>query len=305
MSGSAGAIARRNLYTDLFQNRLAYIDEILGKNYDAPSMTYQMVFNVGDSSRAYEEKTSIHGFGQFTKKAEGEKVDYDRMIQGFDKRFTHETWAKGAQITFEAMEDDIDGAIVDVYPSLARVARNSIETEAFSDFNNGFSTVTTPDGVALFSDSHLLEGGGTFDNLVTADFSQGALETAINIYDDMRDGRNQLIEGEASILLHPPKLRWRIHEVLKSQLRSDTANNATNALNQINIRTVMSKYLTSDANWYVLSEPRDHRLMFYWRMEPVSDSTLDFDTGNMKTKMTYRLSHGAADWRNLVGGYGD
>lgn len=301
---SAGAINMRDQFTDLFVNRLAYMDEILGKNLDAPSLTYTEVFNVRDSSRAYEEITGITGFGQFSEKPEGEKVEYDRLLQAYDKRYKHKTYAKGYQISFEAMEDDIDGAITDAAPALARVARNSIETEAFSDFNLGFTSVTSPDGAYLFSASHPLVGGGTFGNLVSADFDQGSLETAINIFEDMRDERNQLIESGAGVLLFPIQLQWLVNEVLQSQLRSDTANNAINVVNQLGLRLVKSKYLTDADSWFVLSSPDQHRLLFYWRMEPVTDHALDFDTANMKSKMTYRLSHGPADWRNLVGGLG-
>ena len=301
---AAGNVMLRNQFTDLFVSRLPFLDEIMYERFDAPSLTYTDVFHMADSSRAFEEKTGISGFEQFAVKDEADAVDYDKLLQLFDKRYKHLTYAKGFQISMEAMDDDIDGAISDAAPALARVARNSIETEAFSDFNNGFGTVTTPDGSALFANAHALVGGGTFDNLISGDLAQGTLENAINIYDDMRDDRNQLIELAPAILLYPPELRWLVHELLKSQLRSDTANNAANALNQIGIRTVMSKYLTGDDDWFVLSESSTHRLMFYWRMEPVSDHTLDFDTSNMKTKMTMRFSHGPADWRGLVGGQG-
>lgn len=301
---AAGNVMLRNQFTDLFISRLPFLDEILFERFDAPSLTYTQLFNVRDSQRAFEEITQITGFEQFVEKSEGDVIDYDQLLQGFDKRFTHLTYAKGFQISMEAMTDDLDGAISDAAPALSRVARNSIETEAFKDYNNGFSTVTSPDGVALFSGSHQLVGGGTFSNLVSGDLAQGTLETAINIFDDMRDDRNQLIELSGSILAYPPGLKWLVHELLQSQLRSDTANNAANALNQIGIRTVESKYLTGADDWFVTSDPSQHRLMFYWRMEPVSDHTMDFDTGNMKTKMTYRISHGAADWRGLVGGQG-
>jgi hypothetical protein len=262
------------------------------------------VFNLRDSRRAFEEITGITGFDQFSIKSEGDSVEYDKLLQAYDKRFKHLTYAKGFQISLEAMDDDIDGAISDAAPALARIAKNSIETDAFGDFNLGFSSVTTPDGVSFFNSAHPLVGGGTFSNIVAGDFAQGTLEQAINIFDDTRDERNQLVDLDAAILLYPPKLRWVIHEVLQSQLRSDTANNATNALNQIGIRPLMSKYLTGEDDWFVGSESSRHRLMFYWRMEPVSDHTLDFDSGNMKTKMTYRQSHGPADWRGWVGGQG-
>lgn len=303
---SAGLVMLRNQYTDLFVDRLPFLDEILYELFDAPSLTYTDVFNIRDSVRAYEEITGITGFDQFSVKAEGDNVEYDQLLQAFDKRFKHLTYAKGFQISMEAMDDDIDGAISDAAPALARIARNSIETEAFSDFNNGFpgGTVTTPDGVTFFNNSHVLRGGGTFDNLISGDFAQGTLEEAINVFDDMRDERGELIELNPSLLLYPPALRWVVHEVLKSQLRSDTANNAVNALNQIGIRPLMSKYLTGDDDWFVGTDSSQHRLMFYWSMEPVTDHTLDFDSGNMKTKMTYRHSHGPADWRGWVAGQG-
>ena len=303
---NAGNVMLRNQYTDLFVDRLPFLDEILFELFDAPSLTYTEVFNIRDSKRAYEEITGITGFDQFSVKNEGDTVEYDKLLQAYDKRFKHATYAKGFQISMEAMDDDIDGAISDAAPALARIAKNSIETSAFSNFNLGFTSVTTPDGVAFFNAAHVLTGGGTFDNLVSGDFGQGTLEEALNIFDDMRDERNQLVDLEAAILLYPPRLRWTVGEVLKSQLRSDTANNATNVVNQnqIGIRPVMSKYLTGEDDWFVGSTSDRHRLMFYWRMEPVSDHTLDFDSGNMKTKMTYRHSHGPADWRGWVGGQG-
>lgn len=304
---SAGNIMLRGQYTDLFVSRLPYLDEILFEQFDAPSLTYTDIFNVRDSMRAYEEMTQITGFDQFVEKSEGAAVQYDKLLQGFDKRFQHTTYAKGFQISMEAMDDDIDGAISNAAPALARVARNSIETQIFSLLNEGFSSSgasATPDGAALFSDSHLLVGGGTFDNLVSGDLAQATLEEAINIFDDMRDDRNQLIDMEPQMLVIPPELRWVTHELLKSQLRSDTATNASNALNQLGMKVVQSKYLTGDDDWFVSVDPSRHRVIVYWRMEPVTDHTLDFDTGNMKTKMTYRLSFGASDWRGWVGGQG-
>lgn len=304
---SAGNVMLRGQYTDLFVSRLPYLDEILFEQFDAPSLTYTDIFNVRDSQRAYEEITGITGFDQFVQKSEGSAVEYDKLLQGFDKRFTHSTYAKGFQISMEAMDDDIDGAISNAAPALARVARNSIETQVFALLNEGFSTSgasATPDGAALFSNSHLLVGGGTFDNLISGDLAQATLESALNVFDDMRDDRNQLIDLDPQCLVIPTELRWVAHELLQSQLRSDTANNAANALNQVGLQVKMSKYLTGDDDWFVSVDPSRHRVIVYWRMEPVTDHTLDFDTGNMKTKMTYRLSFGAADWRGWVGGQG-
>lgn len=294
----------RGQFTKMFASRLPFLDEILYENFDAPSLTYPDVFNVRDSGRAFEEILGITGFDQFGKKPEGTKVEYDKLLQAYSKRFTHETWGKGYQISFEAMSDDMDGAITDAAPALSRIARNSIETEVFSVYNNAFGTTTTPDGQALCADAHVLVGGGTFDNLVTGDIAQSTIEDAINKYSDMRDERNQLIEMEGRILLQHPDSQWITHELLRSQLRSDTSANASNALNQLGLKTVFSKYLTDKDSWFLLSDPDRHRVIVYWREDPFSDSTLDFDTRNMKTAMFYRLSTGAADWRGVVGSAG-
>lgn len=301
---AGGNVMFRAQFEDLFVDRLPYMDEIMFENFDAPSLTYPQVFNMRDSSRAYEDITQITGFGVFGPKTEGDLVDYDKLLQGFDKRFTHLTYAKGTQISMEAADDDIDGAISNVLPPLARAARVSIETTAWNTINGGFATTTTPDGAFLFSNTHILRGGGTYDNLVSGDLSIATLETAVNIFDNMVDDRGLPIELNPTKIVFPVELRWLVYEILKSDLRSDTADNATNAFNQIALGGVMSKYLTGADDWFLCSDPAQHRVLFYWRMDPMTDHTIDFDTGNLKTKMTYRMSVGAADWRGWVGGQG-
>mgnify|MGYP001564360790 CR=1 FL=1 len=300
---SAGSVMLRQRYTDLFFSRLPFIDEILFENFDAPSLTYNQVFNVRDSNRAAEETTGISGFGLFPTKTESAAITYDTLQQLYDKRFTHVTYAKGFQISMEAMDDDLDGAITDATPALARAARNSIETVIWDIFNNGFTSETSPDGAYIFA-SHSLVGGSTYDNSAAADLSVATLESGINKFDTLVDERSLLIETSPDKIVIPVQLRWLAHEILRSELRSDTTDNSVNAFNQIGLDIVMTKYLTDSDAWFLSVPNTQHRILVYWRMEPVTDHTLDFDTGNMKTKMTYRLSQGAADWRGVYGSAG-
>lgn len=303
---SLGGVMNRQKYSDLFFDRLPFIDEIMFENFDAPGLTYPEVFTVRDSRRAFEDITGITGFGLFSEKGEGEKVDYDALQQAYDKRFIHLSYGKGFQISKEAMDDDIDGAITDASPALARAARSSIETQIWSVFNNGFGSEETPDGESLFGSDHILVDGPNFSNLISGDLSQENIEAAINIFGSMPDERNLLIDAAPELLVIPFELQWYAAELLESVQRSDTANNAINAIasNRIGLKTVVTKYLTSATNWHVGVRPGAHRILVYWREQPVVDHTLDFETGNMKTKMTYRLSFGAADWRGWVGGNG-
>lgn len=302
-----GNVALRAQFADLFVSRLAYIDEILGAHLDVPTLTYPQVFNVRDSSRAYEEITELTGLGTFTVKGEGETIDYDKILQGGSVRATHVTYAKGVQISMETADDDLDGAITDLMPPLGESARVSIETTIWNTLNNGFSggTTITNDGVVLFSASHTSRGGGTgLSNLMTGDLSVANLETGLNLFDSMVNERGLPVEMTAEILVYGPAYRWLVHELLKSDLRSDTSNNASNAFKEVSLRQVQTKYLAGADDWFLFANQSKHRVIVYWRMEPSSDHTIDFDTGNLKTKMTYRLSTVAPTWRGAVGSQG-
>jgi hypothetical protein len=121
----------------------------------------------------------------------------------------------------------------------------------------------------------------------------------------MRDDRNLLIDTSASVLVYPPELRWIVDEVLHSDRKAGTANNDINSIrNQAGLQPLMVKYLTGAKDWFLGMSKERTKFIVYWRMVPVTDSALDFDTNNMKTKMTYRLSYGVTDWRGWVGAQG-
>jgi len=291
--------------SDLFFSRLAFIDEVLFENLDAPALTYTQVFDVRSSQRLAEETTGYTGFGLFSQKdADGGQIDYDALMQAYDKRFTHLTYAKGFQVTEEGMEDDLDNVISNASPALGRSAQSSIEQIAWDVYNNAFGTETTPDGVALASDSHTSPAGGTHDNLIAADLAASSLESALILMDSTLDHRGLPVDLTPEMLIIPSELRFTAAVVMQSQQKPGSANNDINAVGLVGLRTVMSKYLTGDDDWFVQTSPSVSKILCYWRKEPVSDHVLDFETGNMKSKMTFRMSVGAADWRGLVAAQG-
>ena len=302
---SAGNVMQRQRYADIFFSRLPFLDDIIFGSFNAPGLTYPEVFNIMDSERAFENHTAYTGFGLFSAKTEGDAVNYDTILQGFDKQFIHTTYASGFQITREGLMDDIDNILTDAAPELGRAAQSSIETQIWSVFNNSFSTETSSDGQAIFSNSHPLVGGGTFDNLINGDFGVTNLQSALNVFDDMRDDRNLLIDTSAAKIVYPPELRWIVDEVLNSERKPGTANNNTNSIrNQAGLSPLMVKYLTGAKDWFVGMSKEQTKFIVYWRETPVTDSSIDFDTGNMKTMMLYRLSFGVTDWRGWVGAQG-
>ena len=300
------ALFTRLKASDLFLSRLAFIDEILFENFDAPSLTYPRVFDVRSSSRVAEEMTGYSGFGLFTEKEQdGGVIDYDTLYQLYDKRYVHTSYSKGFQISEEAQADDIDGVISNAAPAMGRAAQVSIETVIWNVFNNGFSTELTPDGVALFHDSHPQIDGTTQDNKAAAsDLATSTLEAALTMFDDLKDERGLPIELAPSVLVFATANRFNVHTILQSQLRPGTANNDVNSVNNLGLIPVMSKYITDNDSWFLGAPANQAKLVVYWRQEPVSDHVLDFETGNAKSKMTYRMSVGASDWRGWVGSQG-
>ena len=118
------ALFTRLKASDLFLSRLAFIDEILFENFDAPSLTYPRVFDVRSSSRVAEEMTGYSGFGLFTEKEQdGGVIDYDTLYQLYDKRYVHTSYSKGFQISEEAQADDIDGVISNAAPAMGQIGR--------------------------------------------------------------------------------------------------------------------------------------------------------------------------------------
>jgi len=299
------ALMSRLTASDLFFSRLPYIDEILYENLDAPALTYPEVFDVRSSQRMREQTTGYTGFGIFTQKdADGGNIDYDVLMQAYDKTFTHLTYAKGFQVSEEGLEDDLDNVISNAAPALGRAAQSSIEQLFWNLFNNSFGTETTPDGQAIFSNAHPNVGGGTQDNLIAGDLAEATLEAGLALFDQTLDHRGLPVDVMAQSLVIPIEERFNASRILNSEKRVGTANNDISQVNREGLRLVMSKYLTGADDWFLLANPSVAKLIAYWRKEPVSDHVLDFETGNMKSKMTFRCSVGAADWRGTVGGQG-
>jgi hypothetical protein len=294
----------RTQFDDLFFSRLPYMREVFFEEFGEPDDAFAPIFNMETSARMREQTTGVTGFGFAAAKDEGSVVTYDILMQAYDKTFTHLTYALAFAVTEEAFEDDLDGPMRQGARALARSMRTTKNVTVWNAFNNSFTTTEdSGDGKAPFDATHPLRGGGTFDNLVSGDFSIQTLETALNTFDDMTDQRGLLLEIQPAVLLHPPELRWIVHETLGSPERPDTADRAINVVQGI-LQPVMSKWLTGDDDWFVGTSPGDHAVMLFNRRPLSLASDTDFDTGNGKTKATERYSRGWADWLGWVGGQG-
>lgn len=153
------------------------------------------------------------------------------------------------------------------------------DRNAFNVFNNGFTTQTTIDGVAVYSNSHVNQNGDTVDNLETGALSDSNLNIAVNSLRTQL-GQSGVVEGyEPDYLLTPSIIHQTGMAVAKSVLKAGTGNNDLNYFSEMypGMKVVYSPFLTSTTAWFIGSRNagimRFQREGFFselvdWRYQP-------------------------------------
>jgi phage major head subunit gpT-like protein len=280
---------------DNFSDPLAPgFEVIFFDNFNAVGEQWPDLFMRKTSTNQYEDISYIAPFGTIPTKNEGAAVTYDDPIQGFDKRYTHLTYALAYRITREMKEDERYG-IINKFP--ASIGRSMAETRNISGagiYNDGFdSTVRTGgDGKELFATDHPLMGGGTEQNELTnaANLSASSLEQALQDIRATTDDRGKLLNIRATKLVVPPELQSTAEILLGSRLDPDSANNAINPYSRRGLSIVVVDYLTSATAWFLLGS--DHTVTWYDRIMPSNEPGNDFDTDDSKFKARARWSNG-------------
>jgi len=251
------------------------------------------------------------GVGDWEATAEEQDLPEGNPRVTNQKTFTVTKFAKMIKVPVEFFDDNKHQAYEKMVRNFARRAMTTRDKNAMAIFRNGFTTATTADGAALFSNTHTTVSGATVDNLLTAALSDASLETAINglIEQQAQDGE---IDGHMpGTLLLPPALFKEGQEITKSELRSGTGNNDLNYYSQIypGLQVKQSPYLGtaaggSDTAWYLLSP--DHAVT-RWVRQAATTSLVDFnisDNDVYKYKGRFREVIGAMSYEGSFGSTG-
>lgn len=278
--------------------------EVLFEEYTRRPNEYDRVFNVFDSRRNFETDSQLVGFGAMPEMPEGTPVTFDKAIEGFSVTYTHVDYGLGYRITKKMRQDDLTSKIMQLPKALAVSVKQTVETVPADLFNSGFSTVTGGDGSPLFSTSHSLKGGGTGRNrlAIDADLGESSLKDALVDFEDTTDDRGIPLIQLAQNLVVPNALRYDAQVLLKSRQKPASADNDFNPLSEHDLDWFVWHYLTDTDAWFLLGDI--HFLKFFWRQKPMFDSTIDFDTDDIKQKVTSRFVSGHSDWRGVYGSPG-
>lgn len=282
----------------------------VGWAYKELDHQYKDIFEIHNSEKNYEQDVTLSSLGLLQVKPQGEDVRYDDFAQGFVKTYTHVVYGSGFILTREQIEDNQYEELAQKRALLlGRSAKETKENVSANVLNRAFnSSYTGADGLELCSAAHLFEKGGTYANELTtaADLSEASVEQACIDIMDFRDGANKLIAAMPKKLVVPRALCFDAERILKSTLQNDTANNAINALKSKGVLPegyVVNYYLTDSDAWFIKTDCPDGLKMFKRRALEVTNDT-DFNSENMKFKVTERYSVGWTDPRGIFGSPG-
>ena len=301
------AITRAQLVKELEPG----LNALFGMEYNRYENEHAEIFSVETSDRAFEEEVMLTGFGAAPTKSEGAGVSYDSAQESFTARYTHETVALAFALTEEAIEDNLYDRLSGRYTkALARSMAHTKQVKAASVLNNAFSAgaYAGGDGVALCADNHPTALGPNFSNepATAADLNETSLEQGIIDIAAFTDERGLKVAVIARKLVVPKELQFTAERLMKSTLRTATADNDINAVKSMGLIPdgyVVNHYLTDTDAWFLLTDAPNGLKMFQ-RSAIKTAFEGDFDTGNVRYKARERYSFGWSDPRGIYGSPG-
>ena len=302
------AISRAQLVKELEPG----LNALFGLEYKRYDNESSEIYVTESSDRAFEEEVMLSGFANADVKAEGQGVSYDQAQETYTARYTMETIALAFAITEEAIEDNLYDRLSSRYTkALARSMSNAKQVKAAAPLNNGLPSVAaasafqTGDGVNLFSTSHTTISGTNVANTlaVQADLNETSLEQALIDIAAFTDERGLRIAAKGVKMIIPSANQFNAERLMKSQGRTQTADNDINAINSMGMIPQgyrVNHFLTDSDSFYIITDVPNG--MKHFERTPLTTSMEgDFDTGNVRYKARERYVYGCSDFRGIFG----
>ena len=259
--------------------------------------------------RNYHEEPVLYGFGAAPQLPDGTPVSYQQGGVLFLQRYVYNVYGLAFALTKVLVEDGDHIRIGQVYAK--HLAQSLVETKellAANVLNRAFnSSYTGGDGVSLTNTAHPIVNG-TFSNQLTtaANLSQTSLEQMLIQVRQAVDNNGKKIRLQPLKLVVAPGNVFQAEVLLKSVLRTGTANNDINPVKSIGLipegAAVLSR-LTSATNWWVQTDaPEGLKLMMRRGLEKTMEG--DFETDSMRYKATERYTISWTDPRAVYGTQG-
>src|SRR5258706_97894 len=271
----------RGSFSDYFDTTaLPVLNAGFFKAFRAKKPMYSQLLRVLSTQRDIMQFSQVTGVGLPTLIGEGEDVTMDTMVQGYNKTLKPLKYGLGIACSKELVEDDKFGVVANRATALANSIAQLREIQGASVFNNAFdANFAGPDGKALIASDHpLVKAGGTQANLISvaADLDVASLEIALTDWELIKSPEGYLQALSTPRLLVSAQNRWNVAEILKSQMRSDTANHTANAFQYTEsggtIESATWSYLTDPDAFFLVAPAAETNLVWLDRKTPYTTS---------------------------------
>lgn len=202
---------------------------------------------------------------------EGAEIDLGEFSEGIVTRYRPQKFAKKLVIPEEIEEDN---SHEEAYNAVRMLTRTCIQTQdyyAVGILDDAANTnAIGGDGVSLANASHPIKGGGTLSNIISPAMtpSNTSVQMMLIAAEKMKGGNGYVAGMKLNKFFGPTDWKFRFTEVLKSELRDDTSNNATNALKGVAPMEYKSvPQMASTTNWFAKTNV-DRGACFVWRRRP-------------------------------------
>lgn len=283
------------------------LNAVVGLEYMDWSPAWKDIFDEESSDKAYEEDVMVAGTGAAGVKPEGSAVQYDDMFETFTARYTHSTVAMAVAITEEAVEDNLYLPMGSkIAKSMTRSMQYTKEVRRANVLNYAYDTnFPGGDGVSLLNTAHPLGGGGTLSNTLATpgQLSESALEELSIQISKWTDERGIPVKCSIKKLVIPNELQYVAARLLMTPYQPDTSDNNINAL--FKLGTIengfsVNRYLSDPAKWFLKTDVPDG-LKAFSRRALKKGLEGEFETGNLRYKLSERYSEGWTNPRGIAG----
>ena len=283
------------------------LNEVFDGVYDQRADEWKGVFREQKGiPRNYHEEPVLYGFGAAPELPDGMAVSYQSGGVLFLQRYLYKVYGLAFSLTKVLVEDGDHIRIGQTYAKhLAQSLIETKETLAANILNRAFnSSYVGGDGVSLTATNHPIVSG-TFSNQLStaAALSQTSLEQLLIQIRNAVDNNGKRIRLTPTQIVTGPSNVFQAEVLLKSVLRTGTADNDINPVKSMGLLTKgqanLSRITSTTAWWVQTDAPEGLKLMMRRGLEKSMEG--DFETDSMRYKATERYTLGWTDPRGVFG----
>jgi hypothetical protein len=283
------------------------LNEAFDGVYDQRADEWKQVFVQQQGiPRNYHEEPVLYGFGAAPELPDGTAVTYQAGGVLFLQRYVYKVYGLAFALTKVLVEDGDHIRIGQTYAKhLAQSLIETKETLCANVLNRAFTAgFNGGDGVPLVATNHPI-AAGTFSNQLTtpANLSQTSLEQLLIQIRNAVDNNGKRIRLNPEKLVVSPSNVFQAEVLLKSVLRTGTADNDINPVKSMGLlaggQANLSRLTSTTAWWVKTDAPEGLKLMMRRGLEKSMEG--DFETDSTRFKSTERYAVGFTDPRTVYG----